>query len=990
MDAEQAAQAQVRHRRLLGPLALAAVALKIVGQGASPGFCAPVHRTSGQTLARSALASREVFAEERSDYEEDSEAEPEAEDDLGVPKLTRSAFKLETSRQDADKLDIDAVSAMVQGELSNAGFKVQMHDGQPSMDLVGAGDAEVLRAAAAALRQHALRREPPTEDLLAEQQVDPLVVSSLMWSCGRLVADTRPLLPTLRDVVIEAAPDMNAQNLTSCWCSAANLQPYAEEVDEMIPALLTAVLPKAADLQPSQLVAFIWASGKLDLRQDEVAQISALPKRLRRFELEMLPLKDIANFVFGLSQLDFRDMDVLGMIAKTATGRAAKSKRKEAHQDLPMIVMSLTRLGYKDVQMNLLLDAVADRLQKTRMLKKMPDWSLAALFWAWPQDGSLEGVRNMQELLAPEVQQRMQKKKFTSRMLERSWMGPADAVGGHSPCGAPRRFGGMTTQTEEQKQQSRWDYPINDATKGEVRARYTPAPGEVGQLTLNVGDIVWVLEEEDGWCGGHKDGDDNTGWFPASIINRIPRGDCQEDDEDDRRNSALYTSDHRAVASPQAKHQKVSAQLELAETKQRLEAAESERRRLEEVVKGLQKEKNDWEHERRGMVKRYEELQHSKVQSAQEEARRKEEELRSQKEINKILEADLRSEKGSANSLKGKLKELEEHCRKLKVEVDHLKTRQTDTASREDAISGSTTGISRTYAGDSGHRTPSVPHTVSGVLSGSLQAPPAPCVSIAPTSSMTSVGVGQGQVSASPLSARQPAGTGLAPRHASPRHASWMPPTGPTVHAPSSPHLRQRIPSQRDVTLDSVSHAPPVRKLVSEIEKRSNSQGAPTTRETAPTNRQLVFPAAAPSVSSCCTVRRPMASVPILTTGHVSMTSAVRAGSREGQPVARTMRTVTQSSSRSAFQVEPEPETPNASPNVTHMEDPSRNFGMSPIKRQAYTITRGGLAGSDRAPDDALTSIAANLCTGQDPTIECKPLSLSEELHEPFLINAEL
>ena len=143
MDAEQAAQAQVRHRRLLvlqcsiggsvlpakslccpsrllGPLetcrrfaaagnvllvapesheALAAVALKIVGQGrpglhasfsasnafrgASPGFCAPVHRTSGQcvtqlrtatrkdeavfhvrTLARSALASREVFAED--------------------------------------------------------------------------------------------------------------------------------------------------------------------------------------------------------------------------------------------------------------------------------------------------------------------------------------------------------------------------------------------------------------------------------------------------------------------------------------------------------------------------------------------------------------------------------------------------------------------------------------------------------------------------------------------------------------------------------------------------------------------------------------------------------------------------------------------------------------------------------------------------------------------------------------------------------------
>ena len=61
------------------------------------------------------------------------------------------------------------------------------------------------------------------------------------------------------------------------------------------------------------------------------------------------------------------------------------------------------------------------------------------------------------------------------------------------------------------------------------RIRALPSPiehQEVGQLTLNVGDIVWVaalggrlvfifarpvlsqvLEEEDGWCGGHKEGD---------------------------------------------------------------------------------------------------------------------------------------------------------------------------------------------------------------------------------------------------------------------------------------------------------------------------------------------------------------------------------------------------------------------------------------------------------------------------------------------------
>ncbi|CAE7573515.1 unnamed protein product [Symbiodinium natans] len=119
-------------------------------------------------------------------------------------------------------------------------------------------------------------------------------------------------------------------------------------------------------------------------------------------------------------------MEMLGMIAEITAERAAESKVKEAQMDLPMIVMSLTRLGFKDLQMNRLLDVVAERLQQTRFLKKMPDWSLAALFWAWPQDGSLRGVRNMQELLQPEVEERIRKKKFDSRMLERSWMGPAE------------------------------------------------------------------------------------------------------------------------------------------------------------------------------------------------------------------------------------------------------------------------------------------------------------------------------------------------------------------------------------------------------------------------------------------------------------------------------------------------------------------------------------------------------------------------------------
>eukprot|EP00434_Breviolum_minutum_P043345 symbB.v1.2.038630.t1/scaffold6089.1/size21010/2 len=146
--------------------------------------------------------------------------------------------------------------------------------------------------------------------------------------------------------------------------------------------------------------------------------------RLSSNDLESLPLKDIANFAFGLAELDVRDTAILNSIAKATTEMAPSCKRKPALQDLPMIVMSLTRLGHKETSMNELLDAVASRLQRKRVLKKMPPWSVAVLYWAWPRDGSLEGVRDMQGLLSAEVEDRLAKKQFTNRMLERSWMGP--------------------------------------------------------------------------------------------------------------------------------------------------------------------------------------------------------------------------------------------------------------------------------------------------------------------------------------------------------------------------------------------------------------------------------------------------------------------------------------------------------------------------------------------------------------------------------------
>mmetsp|Transcript_81601 Transcript_81601/g.141789 ORF Transcript_81601/g.141789 Transcript_81601/m.141789 type:complete len:544 (+) Transcript_81601:77-1708(+) len=42
------------------------------------------------------------------------------------------------------------------------------------------------------------------------------------------------------------------------------------------------------------------------------------------------------------------------------------------------------------------------------------------------------------------------------------------------------------------------------------------------QLNLEVNDIVYVLEkDESGWWGGHKHGEDNTGWFPGQCVKEV-------------------------------------------------------------------------------------------------------------------------------------------------------------------------------------------------------------------------------------------------------------------------------------------------------------------------------------------------------------------------------------------------------------------------------------------------------------------------------------
>lgn len=81
------------------------------------------------------------------------------------------------------------------------------------------------------------------------------------------------------------------------------------------------------------------------------------------------------------------------------------------------------------------------------------------------------------------------------------------------------------------------------------------------QIELRVNDIVYVLEEDEtGWWGGHKEGEERTGWFPGSCVRQIlESGPEEKKASPTRRSSALETEGEapgrrsRAVASPMRK-----------------------------------------------------------------------------------------------------------------------------------------------------------------------------------------------------------------------------------------------------------------------------------------------------------------------------------------------------------------------------------------------------------------------------------------------------
>jgi len=515
-------------------------------------------------------------------------------------------------------------------------------------------------------------------------------------------------------------------------------------------------------------------------------------------------------------------------------------------------------------------------------------------------------------------------------------------------------------------QQSRQEHPFADAMRAEIVCAWMPAPeNRNDQLALQVGENVWVLEgihneDKDGWYGGHKDGSNTTGWFPASCCKLI-EGDCEDSfcDDAERSNSAVYTKDLRAVASPQAKGRAQALQHELNETKAALEEErcqlQSLKSCLKEVSEDRQKDQNEWQKERQKLQRKHEELE-SKVRSLSDDKRRMQGRIEDLQTHCSKVDSRYSTLDSRCATLESQKTNLEVAINEEKAKVRHLEAElkarhRRDDRSRDSAPTEHAAAAARAESANGhreeplsrgrhgmppeapGHATPTAPHTVTNLqampgASGSLQAPTGNSL------------VSSRAVTGRPHSARHQPPVQPSPRCQPAATTSWMPSAG---GPPPSPHVQRRlVNAPRDQILETVPQAP-VRTLVSEFERRSNSQG-PAPREQPPTNRQLVFSASTvPQVAaSTGSIRRPM----VMASSHVGATATIRAGSHE------VLSRQHQMPSRFGYQAEADPETPNASPHSRHGEDATLShiqFGMSPIKRQVLT----GL------PQRGMTTVAA-------------------------------
>mmetsp|Transcript_5212 Transcript_5212/g.10598 ORF Transcript_5212/g.10598 Transcript_5212/m.10598 type:complete len:104 (+) Transcript_5212:138-449(+) len=94
---------------------------------------------------------------------------------------------------------------------------------------------------------------------------------------------------------------------------------------------------------------------------------------------------------------------------------------KEANLDLPMLVCGFQRLMFRD---EAFLQTVAQRLLKKKILRKMNNWGVCALAWAWPDYGDdiqVGDLRSVREVINAQLTRR----KLRSVDVERSIKGPS-------------------------------------------------------------------------------------------------------------------------------------------------------------------------------------------------------------------------------------------------------------------------------------------------------------------------------------------------------------------------------------------------------------------------------------------------------------------------------------------------------------------------------------------------------------------------------------
>lgn len=530
---------------------------------------------------------------------------------------------------------------------------------------------------------------------------------------------------------------------------------------------------------------------------------------------------------------------------------------------------------------------------------------------------------------------------------------------------------------------ARQTYPLIDALRAEVITDYEPQ-GEFSssQLRLSKGDFVWVLEQhESGWWGGHKEGDDLTGWFPATLVRAVgmDEDDSRCSPEASPRTDPTRTRDQQPVASPQARGGRRRSALLTIENMpgnaDRSQESAAMIAALEEQVKQLQSEKQSMELERQQLANdAAKEAQRHKDEIQQKEAELAEFRTSSAGRF-KELEANI-------DELRSRCKDLEEAKDKAERLVDALQRaaeakpaasfHQDDMClghSRSAAGNGcvrapsaGTPGSSRrpppalsqdTITISTGTRTP--PPTISTSVSHQMTSMPAAVTTSAPA--MPTLAAVPTISVAPPTPVGTTAGTPLSARHATHAHSvSVQPPRptprGATPHAPWSPAVHGGaatvgVPASPGAWLSDERNrhrplaragqggsgcAPPgsalreesnskpieVRALVSAFERRSNSQGAP------PSHRG---------------VDPPPPSRQLLYTASATAPSGCLAG-RSQTTLGSSSRAA--SASREALSVHVL-QTPESSLHSTQQlgmnaygEDVGLNFGMSPIQRQVH------------------------------------------------------